>query len=164
MDDSNKRMSDAEWLGVKEEPIAQPQSVQDADTQPAGGVQGVNTTVNTPATSNIPVAIDNSKYEKMATWAIILNFGAPVIAGFWFLSLLAELGCALSSGCSSLHSSAYYYILMLVVGAAFLVGIILSFMSFGKTRSTIKKVLIVVSLLPYIPVVLSLLTSLVGAL
>jgi hypothetical protein len=53
---------------------------------------------------------------------------------------------------------------MLVVGAAFLVGIILSFMSFGKTRSTIKKVLIVVSLLPYVPVVLSLLTSLVGAL
>lgn len=159
MDDSNKRMSDAEWLGVKEEPVAQPQPAQ-----PAEGVQVVNTTVNTPAVSNIPVAVDNSKYEKMATWAIILNFGAPVIAGFWFISLLAELGCAISHGCSSLHSSAYYYILMLVVGAAFLVGIILSFMSFGKTRSTIKKVLIVVSLLPYVPVVLGLLASLVGAL
>ena len=163
MDSNKEKMSDAEWLGVKEEPVAQPQPVQNANTQPAEGVQNVNTTVNTPTTSNIPVAIDNSKYEKMATWAIILNFGAPVIAGFWFLSLLAELGCALSHGCSSLHSSSYYYILMVVIGAAFLVGIILSFMSFGKTRSTAKKVLIAVSLLPYVPVVLGLLASLVGA-
>lgn len=155
MDEDKRDISDAEWLGVKEESIT-PVTPIATEAQNTNGAQDVNAPIAAPAL--------DEKYRKMAIWAIILNSSTLIIgmvAGFLALfGLAAGFGCMLgsSSACGSIDNWFSNPLAILMTIAIFLVaafgpivGIVLSIISFSKlpVGSGLRKG-IIISLIPYI--------------
>lgn len=165
MDEGKRDITDAEWLGVKEEPTTPVVS----EAQNANIDNNVNNVNNSgqpnAATVTPPVAVpaQDGKYRTMAIWAIILNSSTLIIgmvAGFLALfGLAAGFGCMLgsSSACGSIDNWFSNPLAILMTIAIFLVaafgpivGIVLSIISFSKlpVGSGLRKG-IIISLIPY---------------
>ena len=162
MDEGKRDITDAEWLGVKEEPttpvVSEAQNANIANNDNNSGQPNA-------ATVTPPVAepAQDGKYRTMAIWAIILNSSTLIIgmiAGFLALfGLAAGFGCMLgsSNACGSIDNWFSNPLAILMTIAIFLVaafgpivGIVLSIISFSKlpVGSGLRKG-IIISLIPY---------------